>query len=246
MSDTLLKIQPGTVPQGTCYPATVQELNVLILSLARAIFPGTLSTFNFGNTVPTADNRDKPWIRTDASGNLDRLYTWGGGGVWVSPHPVPASSQIRFGWVGLEADLKTFDGGVDEPVSDTTGPFWEVDHDFDAKFSVGPGTFAGGTTVNVGDTGGADEKTLTSDNIPPHFHDYGIEGPSLVTSDSQAGTFHTSGTNYYDPTETTTQIGRTRQTGGTGTPAAATAFEILPPYRGEFRIRRTARIFYAV
>jgi len=99
MSDTLLKLNPGTLPEGYCWPSDPQQFNVAIMALARAVFPGTLATFNYGNSLPTPENRDKPWVRTDANGYFDDTYTWKGG-VWGAVfRPIRAFEKNSKRWV---------------------------------------------------------------------------------------------------------------------------------------------------
>lgn len=169
MSDTLLNILAGTLPQD-CYPNSADDFQKQILSLARAVLPS--AAYAIGDTAPS--DHDIPWIRTDASNNFIRLYTWGGYGNWVSPHPIPAADSRRILWVGIESDLVTLDEGTSDPVTDTTGPFWVVDHAIDGRFLLGPGAFPSGTTIAVGGTGGEEKHVLTPDELAPHTHKISI------------------------------------------------------------------------
>lgn len=93
--------------------------------------------FNFGADQPTVDNQDKPWIKTDASGNLIGIFTFASG-AWTRPHPIPAGPNGFVAmWAGDLADLDTFDGGTAGAVSATSGPFWTYLSDFDDKIPRG-------------------------------------------------------------------------------------------------------------
>jgi len=233
MPDILLPIIPGTLPQD-CYPASADAFQKLLLGLARAKLTANFNGVVYGENAPAASDWDKLWVRQDSGGNLMRIYTHGSYGVWVSPHPIPASSKIRQLWVGSEDELKSFDEGVDEAPGPVTGPFWEVDHNFDFKFLLGPGT---GTVfdevpariVAVGDTGGEEKHKLTEDELAAHNHQL------LRPTREDTGDPCWESGNGTAPTDIFTE-----DAGGDK------YHENMPPYRGIYVIKRTARTFYRV
>lgn len=73
-----LVITAGKVPFGTSLPGNAQAL-ATFMSLYNGV--GGAQNFdgvNFGPNTPTADNRDKPWFKTDAVGNPIGWFSWNG------------------------------------------------------------------------------------------------------------------------------------------------------------------------
>lgn len=143
--DAQITFVSQTLPEGVC-PINEQERFNLYAAFLSGFLPGNFSSFNFGNSQPTVDNQDKPWIRTNADGTLDGLYVFANG-AWLSPYPISAGPNgVRWFWADTVAALETFEGGSAGVVTPVTGPFWEVDTAFAGKIPRGPdGTVA----VNV-------------------------------------------------------------------------------------------------
>jgi hypothetical protein len=246
-----VQLIPPALPGGTAYcPANWQQAANDFFTYASAILAGNVNTFNYGDATPSPDNRNRPWLRT-IGGAPDRWYVWFDG-YWVWPHEVPPSSDERRLWVGLEADLVTYDGGESAPVTDYTGPFWEVDHDFDARFLAGPGTFSpSGTSLAVNENKGQDQVTPTAANLPKHTHHIGVEGnlgiPDPEPTDN-SGYLRVGGgleVDFITPGTTPKQnVAVTRPTGQDAT--TVSPLPTLPPVRGIFVIKRTARVYRRV
>ncbi len=238
MSDTLLNILPGTMPVD-CYPASADAFQTQILTLARAVFPGTTAGVAIGDTAPT--DHTMVWAKTDASNNFIRFYTWGGTGEWVSQHPIPPSPDgMRWIWTGIESDLVTRDEGNSDPITPTTGAFWVADHAFDALMPIGVGTLASGTGITVLGTGGEEKHSLIASEMPPHTHtmDFLTKPQSGSSTDC-----------FVDPADAGSNPGNvtltSSSTGGDGaTPPVVVPHNNLPPYIGVFFIKRTARQYY--
>lgn len=233
-SVTLVK---GTVPNGTCFDSVSALYNTFV-DLTTAYVDGDYSLFNFGDSEPSASDRDKPWIRTIA-GKFDRLYVHFDGG-WLSKHPVPAgvdgASGERRMFVGAVADIDTYDGGTAGAVTDASGPFWVRDTNFDAKFPVGIGSTANGTAITEANrTGGEDEVELTEGNLPPHTHSlrYATRSYRSGSADIGEGKFSSGGN---------TADGMVIAGGG----QLSTPHNNLPPYYGVYFIKRTGRKYYKV
>ena len=244
MPTTTVNLNSGSLASGYC-PSSWQQLLNDFVARTSATVPGGLGVI-VSSTEPGPDDRDKVWVRLDGVGQPRGQYIFING-EWVWPHDfdgvIDANERRLFG--GSEAQVWAYDGGDGtNPAGPPTpqassGAMWEADHNFDARFPVGPGTTAGGTVIAVGGTGGSDQTLLDGTNMPRHRHAYGIEtnGESAA---AETGTLHTTGTTRWDASETTADVAYTRYIGET-TPVK---FTNLPPYRGIWLIKRTARIYY--
>src|SRR5512139_1932713 len=220
---------------GYCW-AGPQTFATDLIALLTGTIPGTFSSFNFGSTTPAPEDQDKPWIKTDVSGNLEGVYTYNG--VWVRPHPVPYASNYVAMWKGSEADLWAFDGGdgtdpSTNPPTDTSGAMWVRDTDFDFRIPLGVGTsdtdYGGGaTTVAVGGEGGEEKHVLTAAEMPAHSH--GLAGAGLVTN--QVGGYNVQGSGVAVNVVFPVSQG------------SDDAHENMPPYRAVYFIKRSARKYY--
>lgn len=227
MPNTPVTLVPGTLPYD-CYPALPQTLNIdivtrIVASISEA-FPGIV----VGNTEPDPQYRDRVWFNTIST----RWYYYING-MWQRVYDVAASSSERRLWVGLETDLDTYDGGSSGAVGSSTGPLWEVDHNFDGRFPIAPGlvpTYTPPLTVAVGDTGGEGQHSLTADENGPHTHVTKLprDGAAPDMLESTAIATH----------DQTVTLPWTSESSGLGT-----AHNNLPPYRGVFLIKRTARVY---
>lgn len=219
---------PGTLASD-CYPASPQTLyNEMFAKGVCQLASGAIVGVYPSQTAPGIGDRDKLWIKLDASDRALGAYMYAGG-LWVWKHPCPAGGFERRLFVGSTADLATYDGGTNTAVSDVTGPMWEVDTNFAARFPVGVGTTANGTVINVTNTGGEDEHTLTVDEMPAHTH----TASSVWLNTWPAGTNELGG-----GVDATAGAVTNANTGGDD------PHNNLPPYYGCYIIKRTARIFW--
>jgi hypothetical protein len=239
----------GVPPDDYC-PESHAALVTYILSLIEAEVPGPYTIWNYGSTVPAVADQDRPWLRLDAEGRPEGVYKFYNS-QWVRPHLIPPDSGFRDIWVGTPEELKTEDGGEDAAVGETTGPFWEIDTDFAARIPMGVGTTAGGQAIDLGTSYGADELMLAAGNLPEHFHYVAVGtangggGPLLSATHAlsySGGGFGAENYNLVglDITSNIPNVGQTSKTGS----ATPTEVSILPPVRGVYFIKRTARRFY--
>jgi hypothetical protein len=240
----------GVPPDDYC-PESHAALVTYILSLIEAEVPGPYTIWNFGSTVPLVADQDRPWMRLDAEGRPDGPYVFYNS-QWVRKHPVPhGPNGVRQIWTGTPDELKTFDGGEDATVGDSTGPFWEIDTDFAARIPMGVGTTAGGQAIDIATSYGADEVTLAAGQLPEHFHYMavgtanGAAGPLLSAAHSLSYSGGGMGSENYNllGLDVTTNVPNVGQTSKAGS-ATPTEVSILPPVRGVYFIKRTARRFY--
>lgn len=236
----------GQLPAAYCYPSSAQQLLNDFAEISHANVPDNVTGISFGPTDPGVYTR--PWFNTTTS----RLYYYSSNGKWISLYWPPPSSPIRMLWEGTEAQLLTFDEGnaVVLGAELVTGPFWAIDHNYDARFPLGPGTLPISTTaVAAGDIGGLEKVPITEANQPMHRHFISL-GPEsgdssyLADEPSEVGTFKVNGAEqirFYNLAST--EVGRTREGGGVAEP---TPLDNMPPYRAAYVIKRTARAFYTL
>lgn len=219
-------ITTSDVPASFCH-GSWQTTWPALVALLSAELSGNVQTFNFGNVTPDAEDRDKPWFRVNADGTPDKLYSYSSGS-WLALHPMAPGLVLMY--EGSEGSIATLDGGESGTVSASTGPFWERVTAMDARFPVGPGTTANGTSILIGDTGGADEVALTEAQLPSHSHTFNVG----ATGDDGQGTF-------IDVRLDAPNTPRQKTTQPTGDDEAHTN---MPPYRGIWFVRRTGRLYY--
>jgi hypothetical protein len=231
---TLITLTPPSLPIGYC-PTNYQQLANDVISGTQANFNSSIgnSFFNYGPTTPALNNQVYPWL--DENGNWWIFQS----GYWLRQHPIAAGSAERRIYVGTTTDLQTYDGGNTNAPSNWSGPMWEVDTLFEARFPVGAGTFASSGVVSVNGTttstavAGEDKHTLVTSEMPKHSH--------TMTWDSQ----DTAGGNqlktlYYGP-DANAFNDIVKSSGDAGGDAA---HNNLPPFYGVYFIKRTARVYY--
>lgn len=232
---TLITLTAPSLPVNYC-PTNYQQLANDIIGGTQATFNSAIgnSFFNFGSTVPALNNQIYPWL--DENG----LWWVFGNGYWTRINPVPASGSERRIYVGNTTDLQTYDGGNTNTPSNWSGPMWEVDTAFDARFPVGVGTFAASGVVSVNGTttstavAGEDKHTLVVGEVPSHTHQILDQYINLVQRGSaDSGVF--SATNR---SEGTANLLPTTSSGG------GAAHNNLPPFYGVYFIKRTTRVYY--
>lgn len=84
------ELQALTLPDGTEFPGTPQELLELIAQYVAVTGLNPFSGINYGDTEPAADERDRPWFKTDGSGNPIGWYSWNG--LLWAPSPIEIQS----------------------------------------------------------------------------------------------------------------------------------------------------------
>lgn len=197
-----LQLQSLTVPSGTEFPGTVQELLDLIAAYEEITGGEDFNGVNYGDTEPAPADRDKAWFKTDGSGNPLGWYGWDGS-AWillpiVTPNgntagrPSPASTGQQYydteievlliyngtAWVtaeGSPGDIKFVAGTVLADVL-TKNPGWS--HYTDGIGRVLAGAAADGSDAET--DVGSDSVTLTEAELPAHTHE------DLIVTGSQA------------------------------------------------------------
>ncbi len=187
------QLQALLVPFGTEFPGTVQGLLDLIAQYEEITGLEDFNGINFGPTEPTEDDRDRPWFKTDEDGNPVGWYAWNGL-IWAAiPIVLPTGASgdrpsapaegtqyfdttintaliyLGGGWVtltGSPGDVKEV-RATSLAVALTNNPGWA--HDTDSIGKVIAGSAADGSDNQT--SAGADEITLTEDQLPAHIHE---------------------------------------------------------------------------
>jgi len=231
---TLITLTAPSLPANYC-PASYQKLANDIIGGTQATFNSTIgnSFFNFGPTYPAINNRIYPWL--DENGQW-WIYDQG---FWLRKNPVTAAYERRI-YVGTTTDLLSYDGGDGTATAtSTTGPMWEVDTEFEARFPVGVGAFvASGAVAVMGKAtstsiAGEDQHTLTIPEMPKHTH-------SMTWDSNDTSGGDQLNTLYYGP-EANIPNNMIKDTGSTG---GDVAHNNLPPFYGVYFIKRTIRVYY--
>lgn len=262
-------------PEGYCWPADPQTYGDDLIALLTSVLAGESVGIIMGKDLPAPEDQDKVWVRLDATGYLEGIYTFKG--VWHRPHPVPPSSYQRIIWTGSKEDLWAFDGGSGEnPASvtpggsdGTVGAMWEVDASFEFRIPMGAGTNpttyddASATVLNVGDSAGAEKIEITKEQLS-HTHaigrmktdsgDNANDGYFFSQDDPTAQlTGMSRGVNGpgdgYHESDISNLSGQYLKTGSLeldeNSPKTP-AISVLPPVKGVLIARRTARRFLTV
>ena len=248
----LIDALAGTLPEGFCPtgPGALQELYDEFFERGQFSLPVNTKFFNYGDTEPTADFRGYPWFRT-VGGEPDRWYVYVGAAMgpnkWLSLHPIPAGPNgLRQGWVGTEDELKVFDGGEVAATTTLSGPFWEIDHDFDGRSPMGPGAISGANpakTLSVGEDYGAGAQLQSAQQVPAHTHPLATDA-TITNADGSVKVVNTGAgapgllIGLTGPATTALSV----QANAFTTTQEATP--IIHPVRGRYEIKRTLRKFY--
>ena len=232
---TLITLTPPSLPIGYC-PTNYQQLANDVISGTQANFNSAIgnSFFNYGPTTPALNNQVYPWL--DENGNWWIFQS----GYWLRQHPIAAGSAERRIYVGTTTDLQTYDGGNTNAPSNWSGPMWQVDTLFEARFPVGAGTFAASGVVSVNGTttstavAGEDKHTLVTSEMPSHTHQILDQYINLT----QRGSADTSVFSATNRSEGVANLLPTTSSGGDA------AHNNLPPFYGVYFIKRTSRVYY--
>lgn len=186
-------LSPLTLPAGTEWPGTPQLGLNLFCQYAQITGLSELGGINFGPTTPASDLRDRPWFKTDVSGNPIGWFAWNGS-TWAqilfsAPYGTTANrpTSAVTGQLYHDTDINVLlvyersawrtawgsPGSVQEVKAATlaealtANPGW-VQDTASSKMVVGA---ADGTTgYEYGATAGADEITLLATQLPAHAH----------------------------------------------------------------------------
>src|SRR6185295_15194774 len=171
---------PGTLPESACYATEQERLNAF-MAYSSGSLPGNFSTFNYGETTPGSDDRDKPWHRLNVDGSPSYPGMWDFfDGAWRQRHPLPPGVILM--WDGAPGDIDTLDDGVAGTATIYTGPFWEIVTAMAARMPIGVGNLPSGTALAVTNTGGEENHTLVTNELPKHKHQMFVDDQGTSNS----------------------------------------------------------------
>lgn len=197
-----LQLQALSVPSGTEFPGTVQELLDLIAQYEQISGGESFSGVTYGDAEPSPEDRGLAWFRTDGGGNPIGWYGWNGSSWTLLPQvvpsgptasrPSPATQGQQFYDTTIKASLIFISGvwttvdGVPGDIKFVAGtvladvlaknPGWS--HYTDGIGRVLSGAEADGSDAET--DAGTDQIVLTTTQMPEHIH------PDLIVTGSDA------------------------------------------------------------
>jgi len=251
----------GNLPANYCF-STLEAYKNDIFNLLTGNIGGNFNGVIISTTTPAVGDRDKLWVKIDSTGRPlgNFIYL----GSWIWPHPTPASGGERRMYAGTNdaAGLWAYDGGDGtDPAgaTPTTGSMWAVDHDFDFAIPMGPGTnpltYDGGAATVLAEGGvagatlGAEKGLIDKTELPPIqlgiLNTGGASG--YLQSVHSTGTPAATGEGLGESgvvTQNTALTDFLNNPQGGGTSVAQKHHSNLPPVRGIWFIKRSARMYY--
>jgi hypothetical protein len=247
-----LPIIAGNLPAGFCPPdyqtllATFAGLMFAQLTTSGGSSP-VASGFVISPTKPT--DTTVAWQQLDTLGRPTRLYLFAQG-AWLSLHPT--APGLTMWWFNGLPNFTTFDGGDANPLSPISGPMWQQALDASgnliaAKFPIVAGTLPSTTILNVGNTGGEEQHTLSAAEIAPHTHDldncgFNAAPQGGLTLNNPAGPIAGDRTK-----PSAAQGGPIHSLPNTGNGSSIAApHNTMPPYIVGYLLQRSNRLYYSV
>lgn len=221
---TLIDLSSVKLPDGTCFPGSMQDLLDLIVDSMQAELPDSVTLFNFGPNTPPTEREDQPWIKTSGTGQLLGIYTFTNGNWEPQDPPFTTGDILMFS--GSEGDIQppwyVCNGQTIQSIQNNQITNQIVLPDLRGRFIVGTGqrvlpTGSSDTATDfaTGQTGGEETHVLTVPELPAHAHNLGALG-SLPTAPPDYS--------FIDNSVSTLSDLVTGMTGGDG------AHNNLPPY----------------
>lgn len=244
MPELVLPVVAGELPSGTC-PSTYQEMLNQFAAVLSVTFPNTFTGITVSATKPT--DQTKAWLQLDSFGRPTRIYYFASG-AWLSLHPLVSGFTTL--WTTALPTMTTFDGGDANALSTISGPMWEVVTAFEARMPIGVGTLPSGTAVAVGGTGGSEQVTLLSTNLPSHKHDLWVgssdgSASGIREAIQTVNSPHSGTSAAYQSSDGVGGNDYVKSVYGDGS-GNAVAHNNMPPYLGVYLLRRTSRLYYVV
>lgn len=262
-----ITVTPWVPPTNYC-PASYAQLIADAINNSTFVVTQPAANMVLSSVQPSQTAQGTIWLQTSglppftgiSPGNATPVAMWSYDNSygWIWPNPCAPSGAERRLWFASETSLITYDGGDSSALGLASGPMWKVDHTFDQRMLLAPGTLPGApsgtgatpTVVSVGATGGEQLHQLVAIETTPHNHTFPVVG----------GAAPSYGTYTYVGLGGNIQV---QTTGGTldlkqdlqpfgGDPLAVAPYSAaayhnnMPPYIGVFVIQRTSRKYYTL
>lgn len=192
------QLQALTLPEGTEFPGTPQELLDLIAQYMEITGLNPFNGINYGASTPSPSNRDRPWFKTTVSGVPIGWFSWDGSAWQKIPTVVPSGPTAsrpsgpaegtqyfdtdinvalifeRSQWrtlAGSPGDVK-FVKAADIGTALTKNPGWAQDTDSLGRVVGAAGSGVGLTERAYGDSVGAEEVSIEITQMAEHQHSF--------------------------------------------------------------------------
>jgi hypothetical protein len=236
MSQIPVTLVPGNIPTGMCFASDQDRYN-FFTQQTQAYLAGNIVGINIGNSEPSVNDRDKPWYKLNSDGSPALAYPYFFfGGQWLALNP-ERDPNIRRLYVGTLTQLLTYDGGENATLTQTTGPMWVEDTNFQFKIPMHPGTntvtYDGNpaTTLGVGAALGEERHILIQGELPALPLNVNLGHATADNNATQASgglaAYNNAGT-----APTTVNMG------------SGLSHQNLPPVYGIYMIMPSARLYY--
>jgi hypothetical protein len=184
-----------------------------------------------------------------------RLYEFNDG-RWRSLYWPPADPNIKM-WVEMdEAQIAALDndgGGINfvDGAKTVTGPFWEIDHNYDGRSPMGAGAIPGTTppkTIAVGGIAGEGDHLQLPTEIVQHTHkvEFSDAAPGGTYAHVNTGDAHPFDGTVDEPIGLDAAGLNLASMMAIASATAAVPGNITHPVRGGYWIKRTARVYYTL
>lgn len=205
--------------------------------MLQAILNQTGEKIIIQSAIPGSEDADKLWIKNSGTSSDGWFIFFNG--VWCRPYYVPPDSDEIKIWNGTLTDAKLLDRPLGalpapDPVSDTSGPFWQEATEFQGRTPFGQN----GGTIMQGTDGGEEKHVLTIAEMPSHTHVLTINAGNNGGGGAAIEGITSGAYNIVPPTVIPLQ--NSWQVANAGSDVA---HQNMPPWRGVFFLKRTARIF---
>lgn len=238
-----------TFPDGYC-PASLQTFSNDLTAGLTASSPITLDNIVISETAPA--DTTKLWYKID--GSLNPFFIAGGMPIfkwsptataWVALHPLEEGTH-RWEVFANAGEVPLYEGGNNNPVTDTDGPFWEIDTDFDGRSPMSPGVIQNANpakTLGYEEDYGEGAEMMDPEAVAPHDHPMNADSDMVNTDgtikvvDSGVGTAGLQRGNT-GPDVTPLSVENNEYT------TTQQRMPVIHPVRSMSCIRRTARLYY--
>lgn len=238
----------GQLPLNYCWPSNPQTFLNDVAQIIYAAVQDNITGVFYGPTDPGADT--KLWFNT----NNGRLYEWNSTyGLRTSLYFPAANAQFRMLWEGTEAELIAMDNpSLSATVTQISGPFWTIDHNYDGRSPMGPGAISGEDpivkTLAVLENYGTGSHIQLATEVAQHTHivEHSDATVGATYSHVNTGDAHPFDGSIDEPLGVDAAGANQASYIARASLVAATAMQNVHPVRGAYVIKRTSRVYYTL